>query len=563
MTMSRLPLFGCHLIPNFRFVPLSLAGVLPLLAGLWPVYSCAQVPSPVTGLAAAADNSLPAVTPLPPAEQPCFPIRKLLLQGELSARFQWLLHAAAQPDSAIGRCLGSQGVSQLQRRMQNALLAQGFVTSRVLVSPQNLSTGQLVFTLLPGFIHQIKPAADNSTAMRTLNALPTGPGEVLNLRDIEQGLENLQRLPSVQADFQIAPASAADAPPNSSDVLVQWRQHRPYRLSLQLDDGGSKATGVLQGSATLAVDHLLTLNDMLSLSRSQALGGGQDGERGSENNTVSYNLPLGYWLLGLTLNDGRYRQSVAGAYESYLYHGKSENASLKLSRLLLRDADSKTGVNLQLWQRKTSSFINDAEIDVQRRRMAGWELGVTHETRLGEGAFSASLNYLRATGARRAQRAPEEAFNEGSSRLQLWQAEAQLVLPFRALGQALQFSSAWRGQYNQTPLIPLDRFSIGSRSTVRGFNGDNQLSADRGWLVRNELGWQFKGREIYLAYDHGEVGGQSAALLPGRRLSGIALGSRGHLLGFDYEVFISKPMHYPTHFRTPGSTGGFSVAYRF
>ena len=563
MTMSRLPLFGCHLIPNFRFVPCSLAGVLPLLACLWPGCSHAQVPSPVTELAAAADNSLPAVTPLPPSEQPCFPIRQLLLQGELSARFQWLLHAAAQPDSAIERCLGSQGVSLLQRRMQNALLVQGFVTSRVLVSPQNLSNGQLVFTLLPGFIHQIKSTADSTPGLRLWNALPSSVGGVLNLRDIEQGLENLQRLPSVQADFRIAPASAADAPPNSSDVLVQWRQHRPYRLSLQLDDGGSKATGVLQGSATLAVDHLLTLNDMLSLSRSQALGGGQDGERGSENNTLNYSLPLGYWLLGLTLNDGRYRQSVAGAYESYLYHGKSENAALTLSRLLLRNADSKTGLNLQLWQRKASSFINDAEIDVQRRRMAGWELGVAHETRLGEGAFSASLNYRRGTGARHAQAAPEEAFNEGSARLQLWRAEAQLVLPFRGLGQAWQFSSVWRGQYNQTPLIPLDRFSIGSRSTVRGFNGDNQLSADRGWLVRNELGWQFKGREIYLAYDHGEVGGQSAALLPGRRLSGIALGSRGQLLGFDYEVFISKPLRYPTHFRTPGSTGGFSLAYRF
>jgi hemolysin activation/secretion protein len=68
-------------------------------------------------------------------------------------------------------------------------------------------------------------------------------GDVLNLRDIEQGLENLQRLPSVQADFQIAPASAADAPPNSSDLLLKWHQQRPYRLLLQLDDGGSQATG--------------------------------------------------------------------------------------------------------------------------------------------------------------------------------------------------------------------------------------------------------------------------------------------------------------------------------
>ena len=59
------------------------------------------------------------------------------------------------------------------------------------------------------------------------------------------------------------------------------------------------------------------------------------------------------------------------------------------------------------------------------------------------------------------------AGNEGSSRLQLWQAEAQLVLPFRGLGQAWQFCSAWRGQYKQTPLIPQDHFAIGSRSTER------------------------------------------------------------------------------------------------
>ncbi|NWK79228.1 ShlB/FhaC/HecB family hemolysin secretion/activation protein [Aquitalea sp. LB_tupeE] len=240
--------------------------------------------------------------------------------------------------------------------MQNALLAQGFVTSRVLVSPQNLSNGQLVFTLLPGFIHQIKPTADSTPGLRLWNALPAKPGSVLNLRDIEQGLENLQRLSPVQADFQIAPASAADAPPNSSDVLLKWQQQRPYRLLLQLDDGGSQATGVLQGSSTLAVDHLLTLNDMLNLSRSQALGGGQNGERGSENNALNYSLPLGYWLLGLTLSDGRYRQSVAGAYESYLYHGKNESTALTLSRLLLRDADSKTGFSLQLWQRKASSL---------------------------------------------------------------------------------------------------------------------------------------------------------------------------------------------------------------
>ena len=90
------------------------------------------------------------------------------------------------------------------------------------------------------------------------NAVPASSGDALNLRDIEQGLENFRRVPSATADIRILPGEQ-DA---TSDLLVSWKEARPVRLSLGLDDSGSKSTGRYLGSATLAVDAPFAQNDL-------------------------------------------------------------------------------------------------------------------------------------------------------------------------------------------------------------------------------------------------------------------------------------------------------------
>lgn len=67
-------------------------------------------------------------------------------------------------------------------------------------------------------------------------------------------------------------------------------------------------------------------------------------------------------------------------------------------------------------------------------------------------------------------------------------ADAQLNAPFNLGEQRLRYTGTWRAQWNRTPLVPQDRFAIGNRYTVRGFDGENQLLAESGWLVRNDLG---------------------------------------------------------------------------
>ncbi|WGG52753.1 ShlB/FhaC/HecB family hemolysin secretion/activation protein [Rugamonas sp. DEMB1] len=498
-----------------------------------------------------------------PDESPCFPIHHIVLRGDEAARFDWALAAAAD---ANGRCLGTAGINTVIGKVQNALVAAGYVTSRVLAAPQDLRAGELALTLVPGRIRAIRFAAPAEGAAPArasyATALPARPGDLLNLRDIEQALENFKRVPTAEADIEIVPGEQ----PGESDLLIKWRQAFPARLNLSADDSGSDSTGKHQGGATLSLDNLLGWQELFYVSANRDLGGArQRGRHGTRSYALHLSAPFGYWLLSGTANDYRYHQAIAGANQTYIYSGSSRNVELKLARVLYRDAARKSGLALRAYQRRSANFIDDTEVRVQRRQMGGFELGLTHKEFIGDATLDANLLYKRGTHAFGTLPAPEEEFDEGTSRPTLLSADASLALPFGLAGAKLQYQANWRAQWNRSSLIPQDRFAIGGRYTVRGFDGETSLSAERGWLLRNELSWNPGGgaQQLYLALDYGQVAGRSAALLAGTSLAGAALGWRGQSHGLQYELFAGKPVRKPEHFRSAAVAGGFSLNYAY
>jgi hemolysin activation/secretion protein len=243
-----------------------------------------------------------------------------------------------------------------------------------------------------------------------------------------------------------------------------------------------------------------------------------------------------------------------------VYSGESQDGDIRLTRLLHRDATSKTHASLRGWLRASKNFINDLEVEPQRRRMAGWELGLGQRRFLGSATLDANLAYRHGTGACDALPAPEEPFGEGSSRPRLLGADVRFEQPFHLGGHPLRYSAVWRAQWNGTPLVPQDRFAIGGRYTVRGFDGENVLSGDRGWLLRNDLALGLgQGQSLYLGIDHGEVGGPASADLVGTRLSGAVLGLRGGYKRLAWDVFAGRPLAKPEHFVTAARVLGFNL----
>jgi hemolysin activation/secretion protein len=393
-------------------------------------------------------------------------------------------------------------------------------------------------------------------------ALPARTGDILNLRDIEQALENFKRVPTADADIQIAPAAEL---PNYSDLVIRYQSSTPLRASLSLDDSGSKSTGRYQASATLSWDNPLGLNDLFYITRSNDAGGGDHGSRGTQGITVHYSVPVEYWTFGVTAGDSRYHQTVSGINQRYVYSGTSGNAELKASYLFHRDATRKSTISLKAFERHSNNFVDDTEVQIQRRAVGGWELGLGHKAFLGTATLEANVAYKRGTRDFAAIDAPEESTGQGTARFSLWTADLTYTHPFKVWSQALRYQSTLRLQGTETALTPQDRFGIGGRYTVRGFDGESSLAGDEGWLLRQDIGWALggSGQELYLGVDAGGVKGQSTEFLAGKTLTGAALGLRGGYRKLQYDLFVGAPLYQPSGFKTAETTAGFSLNLSF
>ena len=513
-----------------------------------------------------------------PDEHPCALIDRVVIQGILfSEALQTALSGVNGDDppyyASHGRCLGSQGVTLLIQRVQQVLVEQGYITSHVHVPEQDLNSGELVLQVNEGRVARIRAESGEETE----SPLPrlvwaVREGRILNLRDSEQSSDNLQRLPSLKSKIQIEPGEA----PGTSDLVVSMQATRPLRVALSMDDSGSRTTGKLQGNVTLSWDNPLGLGDLFYFTTGQDLGEKDNGPRGSRNQIVHYSVPWGYWLLGATLSENQYRQTVYGPYESYLYSGTSSQQELSLSRVLHRNAVSKTTASIKGFERQSNNYIADLEVLVQRRRTTGWEAGLQHLHYFEAGTLIAQMAH-RQGNASAGTLEGEGGSGQTIDHIRLTTGFLQWVMPLNADGHAWQYSTQAQWQWAQTSLTPQDRFCLGSRATVRGFDGQQTLCGDRGQLWRQELATGLpaavqkaipfsSGMQVYAALDAGR------ATSPGQdsvyRLSGVALGLRGsHKVNETYplqwDVFVGKPLARPDGFTTAQHTAGVALRAEF
>ncbi|MBV7435631.1 ShlB/FhaC/HecB family hemolysin secretion/activation protein [Cardiobacteriaceae bacterium TAE3-ERU3] len=473
-------------------------------------------------------------------------------------------------------CLSVGDMEKLVTSAQNNLIDDGWVTARVLIPEQNIKTGKLTIALLPGLFNQVTVPQDNAEQnnihrLRTANALPVTSGEALNLRDIEQGLENFRRLPTVSAQIDIAPGEQM----GSSDLVVHWAQKNiPLRISMGLDNGGSKDTGKYLGSIHASYDNPLRLNDIFSLSYTRNLLPGSKetdisghSDTGETNNySLSYSLPYKYWSLALGHSQYYYDQIVAGQTKNYHYSGKSKQWQADLSYVAYRNQRSKVTLTAGLWAKRNFNFVNDTEVGVQRRQTGGWQIGARQLTYFPQGTLSSAINYKQGERWFGAIPAPEEVFDEGTAKMGIVTVDVNWNMPFQIANQQFDWDTQWHGQYNTTKLTPVDRLSIGGRYTVRGFEGGLSLSAERGGYTQNNIAWHYlPNHRIYLGLDAGYVSGSTARQLPGKYLIGTALGIKGshNWHGkWDYDAYIGKALVQPGGFEPDKLTVGFSFNYQ-
>ena len=455
-------------------------------------------------------------------------------------------------------------ITNIRNAFQRKLLDKGYVTSQVYIPEQNLNAGTLQFMVMPGRVEDIQYSYSSAHGpWRT--AFPVRPGDILNIRDVEQGLEQMKRVSSQSVTMKLLPGTSV----GTSIIELSIKQDKPVHGSISFDNSGLESTGVYQGSFTSSFDQVFRANDTFTMSLSGDLSG-SGSIKGTRAASLNYVIPHGKDTFSLSFSKSRYHQTIQSNPYDFTYSGKSTTMKAKWNHVWSRTQREKRAFDISISTRHNHRFINDMEIPVQALRTTSMEFGISNRKYIGNATLYSRLGFQWGIGALGAQ--PEHkasvAMGGPTSRYHMWLVDVDYRKPFIMGHRPASFTSSFHGQWVQggKRLYSVDTINIGNRYSIYGFDGEYTLMGDSGWYVRNEVSSVIPrlNTEVYLGLDVGAVYGKSTEALVGKTIAGTALGVRGNYAsGLLFDAFVSTPLYKPQGYHTKKFYSGFTVGYRF
>lgn len=462
----------------------------------------------------------------------------------------------------LGRCIGEKGLAGVVNYVNEQLIQLGYVTTQVMVTEQDLATGHLQLTLVPGLIGEIR--FKNSQNKTLHYRPPIQSGELLNIRKLEQVLENFARLQGMQTSFDILPSQKSAEDAGYSDIEIKWETTERNFFTAGLNDAGSKSSGKYQGYASYALENPLNLSDSLFLYYTKSLNGWNLEHTDFNNLFASYEVPYKNWLFNLNASQYTNTQELEGFDQWLDYKTVNRDFNVQAQRELRRSKFYRLTGYAQLYRKTASSFIEDVEIEVQRKRTAGWELGSKYQLRLGQQTLNAQLSYRKGTGILGAGQTAEDITGEGDSRAGIWNAAFQYSMPWQTTGQSFMYQLNWQAQWSSQNVVSQETFSMGGRYSVRGYRPEQGMVGNNGHYLQQTIHWlnPVPNFSLYAGLDQGLVSGEGTQYYSDRYLLGSVVGLRTQFRHVNGEFFVGKGLFAPEHIRK-GTITGFNLSFNF
>ena len=475
--------------------------------------------------------------------------------------------------SYLNTCMDIATINHLMREISNYCFDKGYVTTRVSVSQQDLKDGSLEFLVVEGKIEEI--ILNHNTKRDKLQvkaAFPFIKGKTLNLRDIEQGLDQLNRLSSSNATMQLAPGSKD----GYSKIIITNNPEKQNRASVGYNNSGQSSTGKNKGTFFLERDNLFGLGEYLNFSYNKDTAS-DGGELGNEVLSGQISVPFGYYTLSANSSHSEYRTTIRGINQTFSSSGETDSDGLSLNRVLHRDQNSKTSTTAELIHKNTIAFIENSETATGTRALSIAKFSADHTHRALSSIIYGSLGYERgldAFGAR--EDASSLAFNNPRAQFDKFTFDGSVYQPLEVKDLHFAYRILASGQYSPDPLFSSEQINIGDRYTVRGFQAES-VAGDTGGYIRNEVMWnlpQFSDNKYvktllgelqpYAGLDGGWTrnrGGKTNDNPTGEAyVSGYSIGLRNNSEWLNFDVAYSKQIKTPGFFTGEDDEVYFSVS---
>lgn len=458
----------------------------------------------------------------------------------------------------IGKHLGVNRINLLLDRLNRELVHAGYITSRAYVAQQSLSQNTLLITIVPGFIEKvvyngqpIRSQGHDHLGVRL--SLPMKAGDVLKLPDIEQAVDQFNRLRRNNVQVQIIPGSE----PGGSVVQLTNTQADTSYYTLSADNLGTATTGKLRLQSSIESDDALGLMELVSLGLLSSL------DTNALYGTVS--VPFGYNTFSMMASWSEYQNLIG---DTALVYGTSSNVALSINRLIHRDQSSKTAVSLSLSKRLSERMVNDAMLTPQKMTVARADINrlTRFNTEAGIGQWTADAGLAVGLAGLGADRDPADISPQAAhAQFAKVEISGTALIP-------LNDGFAWKGgfdsQWSRTPLYSSEQIFVGGVSSVRGL-AESALGGDRGFYLRNEVVREdiqplMGGRmrvEPYVFLDGGRV--ESVVDSRWQSVLSLGMGARMSISKASVEMILGWPIIKPDDLADAGFRANINAMFQF
>ena len=405
------------------------------------------------------------------------PIKSIKLVGDTYLiKFIRLSDSGKGLDRWFEKTLTADELNQLILKLNGELFTKGYVTARIEIDKYDALSRELVLKVRAGTIGKIETGQ-----FRKNIAFPGLEGKRLRLQDLEQGLEQLNRLPSQQAVISLWPGEQV------GETLVKVDKVKvsaPYRLSLMLDNLGSEKTGQNVVRANFSFDDLLTLSDQLFISGSKS-GLGKNRSTGL---VWKEEVPFGYYTFSYSGNysDSRYELFKE---EDWRFFSNSIKNKISLSRNLFRSLANQGSLEIALWHYHPRQKFETIKMRAPKN-LSVFETTLQHSYHALKFRLLSELNYSNGN----------KIFDTTADQKSLWRGAPHAQFNrYRISSDYLwiwsnhfYFSGNVQWQYADRGLPGVVKLSIVDETAgVRG-GGGMSIETDQGLLLKQELSFPFK-----------------------------------------------------------------------
>ncbi len=378
------------------------------------------------------------------------------------------------------KCLSIDDINNLMRDITNIYISNGYITSRSYMPvPQiKLIKGILQIKIVEGKVKNISGISES----QIITSFPFVRNNILRLRDIEQGLYQINKLSSNSATMDIRPSKDN----GYSDIVVTNNKSPRNKINLFTDNAGSKSTGQSRTGIRIATDNLLNINDQLNIGYTGALHNNYDYKK-SNSLTFTYNIPFGYWTLTNNLSYSDYRTSfiLPISRDRFYSYGDSVNNYFMIDRVLVLGQKYKISGGMGLTYKSNNNYtqvldlISKSEVGSRNLTILSFDVPMTFY--VGNGVLYIKPSFIKGLKIFNALDDKENKF------VQRAQYKAyKLYSYYQYYNKYFTNTFTVDSQYSSDELFSSEVFYIGGEYSVRGFKNEGS-QGDSGIILRNDI----------------------------------------------------------------------------